>query len=373
MKKGKNNEENKYYSLDRILELGATYNMIIGERSNGKTYAVLQRILDRYWDSEGREQGCIIRRWDTDYRGKNGQNMFAAMESNGYISRLTGGEWSGTFYWAGRWYLCRYEGESMTRVREDTPFCYGFSLNAGEHDKSTSYPGITTILFDEFITRQMYLKDEFVIYMNVLSTIIRDRNNVSIFMCANTVNKYCPYFAEMGLNHIEKMKQGDIDLYRYGSSKLTVAVEYCKPRKGGKPSDVYFAFDNPKLSMITGGEWEIDIYPHIPYKHKPKDILFTYFIIFSKKVLQCEIINIDNAVYTYIHRKTGDIRYPDTDLIFTPDFDPRPNYRRNLARPADPLGRKIFSFFQSDKIFYQDNEVGEIVRNYLMWCGKNKM
>ena len=58
------------------------------------------------------------------------------------------------------------------------------------------------ILFDEFITRSMYLPDEFVIFTNVLSTIIRDRNNVKIFMCGNTVNKYCPYYKEMGLNNV---------------------------------------------------------------------------------------------------------------------------------------------------------------------------
>ena len=29
-----------YYSLDKILSKKATYNLIIGERSNGKTYAV---------------------------------------------------------------------------------------------------------------------------------------------------------------------------------------------------------------------------------------------------------------------------------------------------------------------------------------------
>ena len=36
-------------------------------------------------------------------------------------------------------------------------------------------------------------------FMNVLSTIIRDRENIKIFMLGNTVNKYCPYFDEMGL------------------------------------------------------------------------------------------------------------------------------------------------------------------------------
>ena len=35
----------KYYSLKKIMSENADYNIIIGERSNGKTYAVLEKIL----------------------------------------------------------------------------------------------------------------------------------------------------------------------------------------------------------------------------------------------------------------------------------------------------------------------------------------
>lgn len=356
-----------YYSLDRILSRKATYNMIIGERSNGKTYACLKLGLTRY--VEAGEQMALIRRWDTDYKGKNGQSMFDSLERNGVIQELTGGEWTGVYYWSGRWYLCRYD-ENGKRERDDVPFCYAFAVSTGEHDKSTSYPGIKTVVFDEFLTRTQYLPNEFVLYMNLLSTIIRDRADVKIFMLGNTVNKFCPYFGEMGLTHIWKMKQGDIDVYRYGESKLTVAVEYCKANKEGKPSDVYFAFDNPKLAMITGGEWEIDIYPHSPYKYRPKDVLFTYWIQFDRHLLQCEVIQYEDAYYTYIHRKTGDIKHPERDLVFSPEWSPLPNWRRNLLRPTDDIGKKIMLHYKQDKIFYQDNEIGEIVRNYMIWCGK---
>ena len=38
-------KEDEYYSLDRIKEFHAQYNLIFGKRSNGKTYAVLYEIL----------------------------------------------------------------------------------------------------------------------------------------------------------------------------------------------------------------------------------------------------------------------------------------------------------------------------------------
>ena len=37
----------KYYSLNKINKKNATYNVIFGERSNGKTYATLKQVLEK--------------------------------------------------------------------------------------------------------------------------------------------------------------------------------------------------------------------------------------------------------------------------------------------------------------------------------------
>lgn len=357
----------KFYTLKNILAKNAQYNVIFGERSNGKTYAVLKYALENYVKTGG--QLAIVRRWQDDFTGKRGATMFDSIVANGEVTKLTGGEWTGVYYYGARWYLCRYDGDK--RIISDTTFAYGFSISSMEHDKSTSYPFITTICFDEFLTRTAYLQDEFVLFMNVISTIVRHRTDVKIFMLGNTVNRYCPYFKEMGLAHIKSMKPGSIDVYRYGDSELTVAVEYTATNRTGKDSDFYFAFDNPKLSMITGGAWEIDIYPHCPVKYAPKDILFTYFIQFSGDLLQCEIIQKDDLCFTFIHRKTTELKNPDEDLVYSPDYTARPNWKRKITKPVTPIEKRIALHFQTDKVFYSDNEVGEIVRNYLIWCSKS--
>lgn len=358
----------KFYNLNKILETGAQYNIIIGERSNGKTYAVLKYGLENYVKTK--KQLAIVRRWQDDFTGKRGQTMFDALVSNGEIVKLTKGEWTNIHYYASKWYLCRYgnEGKKQVRIVDDTPFAYGFAITSMEHDKSTSYPNVTTVCFDEFLTRTAYVPDEFVLFMNVLSTIIRHRTDVKVFMLGNTVNKYCPYFTEMGLKHVKDMKQGSIDLYQYGDSKLKVAVEYCKPNTQGKESDLYFAFDNPKLNMITGGSWELDIYPHCPVKYQPKDVLFTYFICFNGDILQCEIVRHLQLYFTFIHRKTTPLKHTDTDLIYSTEYDARPNFARKITKPTTPLQKRVCESFIKDKVFYSDNEVGEIVRNYLIWC-----
>ena len=122
--------------------------------------------------------------------------------------------------------------------------------------------------------------------------------------------------------------------------------------------------------MITGGAWEIDIYPHCPVKYTPGEILFTYFIEFAGDLLQCEIIQHEEMCFTFIHRKTTEIKNPETAVVYSPDFSPQPNHKRKITKPTTTLEKEIAEHFIKDKVFYSDNEVGEIVRNYLIWCGK---
>ena len=69
-------KKTKYYRLDNILKKEAQYNIIFGERSNGKTFAVLEHGLKLF--AETGKQLAIIRRWKEDFRGKRGQSIFDA-------------------------------------------------------------------------------------------------------------------------------------------------------------------------------------------------------------------------------------------------------------------------------------------------------
>lgn len=358
----------KYYTLDNILKYNADYNVIYGERSNGKTTAVLAYGLKDYILSGYTNQIAIVRRWEEDFKGKNGQQMFEGIVHLDWIDEWTYGKYNAVYYYSQRWYLANYDEFGEKLAQDDKPFALGFAITSEEHYKSTSYPNITTILFDEFITRSYYLPEEFVKFQNLLSTIIRLRTNVKIFMCGNTINKFCPYFAEMGLTEIRKQNKGTIDLYTYGESELRVAVEFSDFPAKKKASNKYFAFNNPKLQMITQGGWEIDIYPHLPHKYAPKDVAFQFFILFDNEILHGNIICLDETSFVYIHRKTTPIREDTEYLVYkqTPDY--RPNYRTNILKPYGKVDIHIRNFIDRNKVFYQDNEVGEIMNNYLNWC-----
>jgi len=363
--------EVKFYSLDKILSKKADYNIIFGERSNGKTYAALKYGIEQYIKTG--KQMAYIRRWREDLRGKRAENLFANHTANGLITELTGGKYNEVFYFSNRWFLSKYDEDTGKRAPDLKPFCYGFCLSEQEHEKSSSYPDITTVVFDEFLTRKYYLPDEFILYMNLLSTIIRGRNDVKIFMLGNTVNKFCPYFTEMGLRHVGQMEQGTIDIYKFGNDGATVAVEYTTSTAKYKASNKYFCFENESLQMITGGKWELAIYPHLPMKYTPADVIFSYFIEFQEQTLQAEVISKNGNDFTYIHKKTTPIKDRAGSLIYSLIPSSLPSVHRRLPSNATEVDRLIARYFILDKVFYQDNEIGEVVRNFIQISQRNNI
>lgn len=363
--------KSEFYTLNAIKQYKADYNVIYGERSNGKTTAVLLEGLERHVKSGYVSQLGIIRRWEEDFKGKNGKNLYDGIVKIGKIEELTKGEYNSVYYFSLRWYLCKYDDDGKKIKQANEPFAQGFAISSQEHYKSTSYPNIDIILFDEYITRKYYLPDEFIEFQNLLSTIIRLRDDVVIYMCGNTVNKYCPYYTEMGLTGIKKQKQGTIDVYTYGESGLVVAVEYSDFPAKKKPSNKYFAFNNPRLQMITNGGWEMDIHPHLPQKYKPKDVIYIFYVIFDGDIIQGNIITIDDKQFIYFHRKTTPIEEKTTRLIYTQSPDYRRNYRVSILHPYGKPDSKIADLIDRQKVFYQDNEIGEIMCNYYKWCSQN--
>lgn len=355
-----------FYNTSKIEKKDCIYNVIFGERSNGKTYALLKKGLQNY--VKGGFQFAYVRRWKEDITGRRAQRLFSGLNENGEVEKLTKGKFSGVHYYAGKFYLCNFDDKGKVIYGDSDVIGFTFALSDGEHDKSTSFPNVTTIIFDEFLTNRLYLQDEFVLFMSTVSTIVRRREDVKIYMLGNTVNKFCPYFQEMGLTHVPKMEQGKIDVYHYGDSKLKVAVEYCSSTNEKKESSKYFAFNNPKLEMITGGSWELSIYPHLPIKYKPKDVLLTYFIVFNDVNYQCNIVEVDGVFFTFIHVKTTELKNPESDLIYTLDYEPAMNYNRNILKPLNKVQERILWFFKSSRVYYQNNEVGDSISNYLKIC-----
>ena len=122
----------KYYSLEEIDKLDCRYNVIFGERSNGKTSAVLEKILKNY--CENGKQGAVIRRWDEDLRGAKGDQVWASIaQERDLVSQYSKGEWDRVIYQSRMWFLAKWDEDLQRVVKDNQPFCFAFALSQMEH------------------------------------------------------------------------------------------------------------------------------------------------------------------------------------------------------------------------------------------------
>lgn len=349
---------NKHYSGDKLLKYKAIYNMIIGQRANGKTYWWCDKSLRRYIKYD--KASAYIRRYDTAIKAENVSELYSPHD----IEKLTKGEYNSTEYKKHAFTLVYRDEDGMVIKRDEKPFCFTYALNTWENAKGADRGDIDWIVFDEFMTRGRYLANEFIIFQNVLSSILRDRAEATIFMIANTVNKYCPYFADMGLTRVSEMKPGDIDLYTFGDSGLSIAVEMCPTSESTREVSKYYAFDNPQLAMITNGSWEIASYPHLAMSITKEDISFKFYILFDKEIICGDVISTGEYLFIHYHKHTGRHTPDNNDIMYVPVHDGCVLHSVSLSECRTKAHHVISDLISSQREFYSDNTVGEIVRNW---------
>src|SRR5699024_7826708 len=96
--------QQQYYNIRSLLSKNAIYNIIIGERSNGKTYAVLKYAVEQYF--KDKSQFAILRRWQEDITGHRAGQMFTNLIANGEIEHISHGMYTGITYYARKFYFC---------------------------------------------------------------------------------------------------------------------------------------------------------------------------------------------------------------------------------------------------------------------------
>lgn len=243
-----------YYSLDKIKKTKADVRLVIGQRSNGKTYAVCKEVLEIYKAKQKRF--CYIRRWDEDIKSYRAEQLFTPLQP--VIEKLFGKGYT-VVYYRHKYYIVNEKGEKLDIIG------YALSLSSSAHTKSVAYVDVQTIFFDEFIqmSGERALRNEREMYENTLSTIIREKQDIVVYLLANTVSKFSPYFVYYGID-INKVKQGEIVIKEIPTDDdkgiLKVALEYCEYNEDiGKKVSKYTT-----SKMIRTGQWEIKPTDDVP-------------------------------------------------------------------------------------------------------------
>lgn len=361
----------EYYSYDAIMDIEAVYRIIIGMRANGKTYGWADLAIDAFFDFG--LPSAYIRRFDEMIKPKVIADLFDPHIEK--IIEKSNGEYNGIVYRGNCWYMVKKaqnkHGQTVIIARAEEPFCRAYAINTIETTKGPDRGQVWSICFDEFITRMYYLANEFVLFQQLLSSIIRNRSGVQIFMLANTVSKSCPYFRDMGLFRVLSQEQGTIDVYQMGTTGGKIAVEYCAAVESVKKNvQQYFAFDNPQLDMITSGGWEIALYRHAPPEMAQYKIKLTFFILHEGNTLQGDLYIYKKYPIIFFHPKTGEIKKPEKTIIYNLEVsDGNPLHQCDMRVIYCRGQQIIYDLCRSQKTFYADNETGEAVAAYFKTQG----
>ena len=229
-----------YYSLDKLNSTGSTYRLVIGERSNGKSYAVKHYVLEECYRKN--KTFSYIRRYREDIKTNSVLGYF----SNVDIKKVTDGEYDSICVYQGEIWLGNQDGLKVTKERK---IGYAHALTMETHYKSIAYEDCDFAIFEEFITDSGYIKDEVTHFSNLISTLFRRRKNVVCFMVANTLSRFCPYFSEWKLEEVLRQKQGTIITYEFDG--INLSVEYCL--SGDNVESVIIGKNS---DMINSGKWE---------------------------------------------------------------------------------------------------------------------
>lgn len=355
----------------------ADVNMIVGRRSNGKTYPTLTFDgVKHFIDSGCKEAFAYVRRFDSDFRiGQLATLLFTnGCVANGWLEWYSKGEWNDIQFYRGMWYLRKIDKEGHLVKKCTQPMCYAFAINQCEKYKGPDHADIVTIILDEFIpmkSERGYIPGEWELWQNIVSSIVRERGNVKIYMLANTISKNCIYFDKYHID-IDDIEQGTISVFNFKGG-LKLAVEYCKD--SGEvhiESSKYFDIEDED-NMITSGTWETENYPKLtrnnPFKHYQDFTCFQpIFIKQGKKYLKGEFISTGEKLMLYLHKITTVPNRHD-DIIYVENFEDAPIHKTNCRIGFNPnvyeMDRAIMRMYNNHQLWYQDNDTGEKFKYFL--------
>ena len=370
-----------------LINLGCQYSIALSKRGTGKTTNVLIELLKDYY-IDGSEI-ALIKRYERDFIVMQDDIFGTIVNELNYISKLTDDEYNTITWIKGKGYLSYIDDDGKVSRRDTKPCIHTFVLKQSSRYKSTGYPNIKYILFDEFIDENAeYLPREVNKFSSILSTIIRDRDNVRIIMLGNPTPD-CPYFEYYGLYNIYDMKAGDVNIYKMKklNKELKFAVHMINQ---GNPEtlrdgDVYFCFGDGSLNMLShDGEWAIDNYPELPddIRYKYSDIIFTFYVYYGlspfTNPMQGDVVikrDGNNLVrFIYMHRVDPLTPINEEDsLIYSPDVSPYNNFVRRINNPNKPREQIVWDLICDEKVFYDGNQIGANLDSYIRWCKRTKL
>ena len=239
----------KWYDKGQLLSYKAFFNMLIGNRGVGKTFGFKCWCIDDY--KKTGHQFVWLRRFGTEIELMK-KSFFDDIASKYPDDKfeVKGSKKSGRFYCNGE--ICGFY----------------FALSTSSIAKSSSYPMVDKIIYDEFLivgNTYKYLSDEVVLLLELIDTIFRDRetrpNAVKprgVYLLGNNITIANPYFLYFNIPQMKSRFYYDkergllVEMY-----KNEVFIEEKKTTRFGKliQGTAYYDYNVENIAMLDNNKF----------------------------------------------------------------------------------------------------------------------
>ena len=368
-----------HYNLDPIDREGANFNLIWGEKANGKSYQVKHKkgILKYINDSTNYystyldkdkiiEESCksgsrfiLMRRFREEITPSWIESYFSDVD----IEKITNGEYNMVTMYRKELFLTFYDIETHKSKRGEK-IGYAVALSTEQNFAGGVFLDVNDIIYEEFMSRTYYLKDEANKLMTFYSTVDRKRGTTRLWMVGNTVTRVCPYIQDWGLSRIMfSMKQGEIKTVWLPTEEIDdegrkiyvkLAIEHCKSAGGSN-----FVIGTHAKST-NKGEWQSDPQPKLPKSYK--EYKFLYRIMFCYKTFKWvgELLQDKKTKDLVWFIKPYSKEINNKTLVFSDIIKPSRYYQRDIYNPSINNDRikSILETFKENRIFYATDLCG---------------
>lgn len=354
-----------HYNLDNIDKENALINLIWGERSNGKSYqvkhkkAIIPFLESMVKDGMKRDRFILVRRLREEISTEKIERYFADID----IASLTKNKYNIITYYRKEVYLGNYSIETG-KVKRGEKIGYVVALSTEQHYAGASYLDVKNIIFEEFMSRSVYLANEPDKLINFWNTVDRKRGIVRMWLVGNTISRVCPYLTDWDLQSIvSRQQQGTIVTKMLDTGtvdennnpiKIKLAIEYCK--SSGKSS---LSIGKHK-DMLNKGTWQSDPQPHLPKSYNNYKVLFRIGFMYKEFKFLGELLkdneSKESCWYIYPYEKD----FKDNLLIFTDIVKLNKKYQRNIYDITinNDRIRNALETFREGNIFYSTDLCG---------------
>ena len=378
--------KSRYFEVKPLLKKypKARYYFVLGGRGTGKTYPVIREaITDAI---QGKGKFAYVRRHKESLTTFNIKTTFSIHHD--IVETLTKGAWNRITYWQRQFWLERWELNPETGLMERTaknpePIGAAYAMSTWETDKGADFgfdSGIKHIILDEALSKAgQYLNDEWAIFQNVISSLVRDRwdFDTKIWLLANPISKWNnPYFRNMGITK-ELLNNPGITEIKYPDDKGGTAMSSVFAYIGLCVGDIdpnreavyntFFAFEHSKgkSKSITHGYWEMDDSSRLPsgiYQESTKNR--TVYLIFGEEKLAIDIMKYDyNNKYYLMVYPTNNIREKTYYLILGTSLD---KYAVVGYDNSHPIAKLIMQIHDTGQVYYSDDATADAFHGFLL-------